>query len=77
MLQFKQTVIKEIKERAEIEIILENLRNPKLGGWKREEIDILEKKGTVTRTGTLSDGLKLTETLELGSTLEKLQIVRS
>ncbi len=64
MYELIQTTILDVPDDETLAIILDNFRNPKLGGWKNEEIDLLEKNKMVERVGKISTG-NLAETIRI------------
>ncbi len=76
MYQIHQLLIKDVEGPEEIQIVFDNLRNPKLGGWTHEQIDVLEKTGQTEREGKLGDGQMLKEIIKIVSKFEKLEIVK-
>ncbi len=65
MYEIHQIIIKDVAEKEELQIFYDNLRNPKLGGWKQEQVDQLEKTGLMEREGTLSDKQRLHEVIKI------------
>lgn len=57
-----QTTIKEIDEKEPLDFLADNLKKY---GWPPDQIERFKKEFKAERSGKLSDGLSLTETIEV------------